>query len=79
MNLLCCTVIDQQGAVRFVGHGEIRRSGRASVFDGRGHTSATFSYRLPKEWALAPMHRGRNFLQGVGVVENWSLYVCYRL
>jgi hypothetical protein len=33
---------------------EIRRSGRASVFDGRGHTGATFSYRLPKEWALVP-------------------------
>lgn len=33
---------------------EIRRSGRGRIFDGRSHTSAVFSYRLPEEWALVP-------------------------
>jgi hypothetical protein len=33
---------------------EIRRSGRARVFDGSGHTGEVFSYRLPEEWALVP-------------------------
>lgn len=33
---------------------EIERSGRARVFDGRGHTAEVFSYRLPEEWALVP-------------------------
>jgi hypothetical protein len=33
---------------------EIRRRGRARVFDGRGHTETVFSYELPQEWALVP-------------------------
>jgi hypothetical protein len=33
---------------------EIQRSGRARVFDGRSHTEAVYSYRLPEEWALVP-------------------------
>jgi hypothetical protein len=33
---------------------EIRRSGRARIFDGHGYTQAVYSYRLPKEWALVP-------------------------
>lgn len=33
---------------------EIRRTGRARIFDGEGLTSATYSYRLPAEWALVP-------------------------
>jgi hypothetical protein len=33
---------------------EIRRTGRARVFDGSGLTDAVYSYRLPKDWALVP-------------------------
>ncbi len=33
---------------------EIRRSGRARIFDGSGYTEKVYSYRLPKEWALVP-------------------------
>ena len=33
---------------------EIKRSGRAQVFDGRSLTGDVFSYRLPREWALVP-------------------------
>lgn len=33
---------------------EITRSGRARVFDGRAPTSAVFSYRLPRDWAIVP-------------------------
>ena len=33
---------------------EIRRSGRARVFDGRRHTDAVYRYKLPEEWALVP-------------------------
>ncbi len=33
---------------------EIRRSGHARIFDGRGYTGTVYSYRLPKEWALVP-------------------------
>ena len=33
---------------------EIRRTGHGRIFDGRGHTGAVFSYRLPEEWALVP-------------------------
>lgn len=33
---------------------EIRRIGHGRIFDGRSHTSAVFSYRLPQEWALVP-------------------------
>jgi hypothetical protein len=33
---------------------EIRRTGRARVFDGRTHTDDIFNYRLPSDWALVP-------------------------
>ncbi len=33
---------------------EIRRRGRARVFDGSGLTDTVYSYRLPKDWALVP-------------------------
>jgi len=33
---------------------EIRRTGRARVFDGLRHTETLFRYRLPEEWALVP-------------------------
>ena len=33
---------------------EIRRTGRARVFDGSGLTGSVYSYRLPKDWALVP-------------------------
>lgn len=33
---------------------EIRRTGRARVFDGSAYTGEVFSYRLPEEWALVP-------------------------
>jgi hypothetical protein len=33
---------------------EIKRSGRARIFDGNGYTESVFSYRLPKDWALVP-------------------------
>jgi hypothetical protein len=33
---------------------EIRRTGRARVFDGSGPTDSVYSYRLPKDWALVP-------------------------
>jgi len=33
---------------------EIRRTGHGRIFDGRSHTGAVFSYRLPAEWALVP-------------------------
>ena len=33
---------------------EIRRTGRARVFDGSVLTDTVYSYRLPKDWALVP-------------------------
>ena len=33
---------------------EIRRQGRAQVWDGERMTGTPFTYRLPKEWALVP-------------------------
>lgn len=33
---------------------EIRRMGRARVFDGSGLTDTVYSYRLPKDWVLVP-------------------------
>ena len=33
---------------------EIRRVGRARVFDGDTLTNTVYRYRLPKEWALVP-------------------------
>ena len=36
------------------GYQEIQRTGRGQVFDGERMTGSTFTYRLPKEWALVP-------------------------
>lgn len=33
---------------------EVKREGRARVFDGDGWTSEIFPYRLPADWALVP-------------------------
>ena len=33
---------------------EITREGRGEVFDGERMTGSTFTYRLPKHWALVP-------------------------
>ncbi len=33
---------------------EIQRAGRGQVFDGERMTESTFTYRLPKDWALVP-------------------------
>jgi len=33
---------------------EIRRTGRACVFDGSSLTDTVYNYRLPKDWALVP-------------------------
>jgi hypothetical protein len=33
---------------------EIQRTGRGQVFDGERMTESTFTYRLPKDWALVP-------------------------
>jgi hypothetical protein len=33
---------------------EIRRTGRACVFDGDSLTNTVYRYRLPEEWALVP-------------------------
>jgi hypothetical protein len=36
------------------GYQEITRNGRGRVFDGERMTESTFTYRLPKAWALVP-------------------------
>lgn len=33
---------------------EIQRAGRSRVWDGERMTNSTFTYRLPKDWALVP-------------------------
>lgn len=33
---------------------EIQRVGRSQVWDGERMTNSTFTYRLPKDWALVP-------------------------
>ncbi|HET9200945.1 MAG TPA: hypothetical protein VFO84_08225 [Dehalococcoidia bacterium] len=48
-NLIAKRIVQVMNSYR-----EIKRSGRARVFDGRSLTSTTFSYRLPREWALVP-------------------------
>lgn len=48
-NLRAKRIIQIQNSYR-----EITRTGRARVFDGRGPTSAVYSYRLPREWAIVP-------------------------
>lgn len=48
-NLRAKRIIQIQNSYR-----EIRRSGRARVFDGRGLTNAIYSYKLPHDWAIVP-------------------------
>jgi hypothetical protein len=48
-NLRAKRIVQIQNSYR-----EIRRSGRARVFDGRTLTNSVFSYKLPREWALVP-------------------------
>jgi hypothetical protein len=36
------------------GYQEIRRTGRAQVWDGERMTNSAFTYRLPKAWAIVP-------------------------
>lgn len=49
INLLDRRIIQLQNAYQ-----EIRRAGRGRVWDGERLTDSTFTYRLPKEWALVP-------------------------
>jgi hypothetical protein len=48
-NLRAKRIVQIQNSYR-----EIRRSGRARVFDGKALTNSVFSYRLPREWAIVP-------------------------
>ena len=48
-NLIAKRIVQVMNSYR-----EIKRSGRARVFDGSSLTSDTFTYRLPREWALVP-------------------------
>jgi hypothetical protein len=48
-NLRAKRIVQIQNSYR-----EIRRSGRARVFDGQALTNSIFSYKLPREWALVP-------------------------
>jgi hypothetical protein len=48
-NLRAKRIVQIQNSYR-----EIRRSGRARVFDGEALTSSVYSYKLPREWALVP-------------------------
>lgn len=48
-NLRAKRIVQIQNSFR-----EIRREGRARVFDGRRLTNRVYSYRLPREWALVP-------------------------
>jgi hypothetical protein len=48
-NLRAKRIVQIQNSYR-----EIRRSGRARVFDGHVLTNSVYSYRLPREWALVP-------------------------
>ena len=36
------------------GYQEITRTGRGEIFDGERMTGASFTYRLPRTWALVP-------------------------
>ena len=49
INLIDKRVVQLQNAYR-----EITRSGRGHVFDGERLTATTFTYHLPREWALVP-------------------------
>jgi hypothetical protein len=48
-NLRAKRIVQIQNSYR-----EIRRSGRARVFDGQSLTNSTYSYKLPRDWALVP-------------------------
>jgi len=48
-NLPAKRIIQIQNSYR-----EIKRTGRAYVFDGKRMTKSSFSYRLPAEWSLVP-------------------------
>jgi hypothetical protein len=48
-NLRAKRIIQIQNSYR-----EIRRTGRARVFDGHALTDSIFSYRLPRDWAIVP-------------------------
>jgi hypothetical protein len=48
-NLRAKRIVQIQNSYR-----EIRRSGRARVFDGHALTNSVYSYRLPREWTLVP-------------------------
>ena len=48
-NLRAKRIVQIQNSYR-----EIRRSGRARVFDGQTLTNSVYSYRLPREWTLVP-------------------------
>jgi len=49
INLIDKRIVQLQNAYR-----EITRSGRGQVFDGERMTSATFTWHLPRDWALVP-------------------------
>ena len=49
INLIDKRVVQLQNAYQ-----EITRSGRGRVFDGERMTTTTFTYHLPREWALVP-------------------------
>ncbi|MBF6600765.1 MAG: hypothetical protein IVW36_09675 [Dehalococcoidia bacterium] len=49
INLIDRRIIQLQNGYR-----EIGRSGRGQIFDGERLTGRTFTYRLPKAWALVP-------------------------
>jgi len=49
INLMDRRIIQLQNAYK-----EIRRTGRAHVFDGERMTDSIFTYRLPKDWVLVP-------------------------
>jgi hypothetical protein len=48
-NLIDRRIVQLQNAYQ-----EIRRTGRGRVFDGERLTNDTFTYNLPKDWALVP-------------------------
>jgi hypothetical protein len=48
-NLIAKRIVQVMNSYR-----EIKRSGRARVFDGDCLTGDVYSYRLPREWALVP-------------------------
>ena len=53
MNFVRCTIVDRQGVVSFVAHGDALQA-LVVIFNGSGYTETVFSYRLPKDWALVP-------------------------